>query len=257
MMYAFSARELLAVWEQSVGQSSVAQAVALLALASPGGARETLAKLSIGRRDARLLSLREWLFGTQLVSVAECPQCAQRLELTFQVADVRAGHEDSQPETLIVEADGYVATCRLPNSEDLAVLHTNVEQWGEAIAASQMLLSRCLLHLRHKNCEQSLVLDEPLAKISPALAAAIAEKMEQADPQANAELDITCTECGHHWLATFDVVSYVWSEIDNWARRVLQEVHTLASAYGWSESDILALSAQRRQFYLEMIGTRM
>lgn len=258
MMQPFSASELLSVWERGLGQSSVTQAVALLTLASPAGARETLAKLSIGRRDARLLSLREWLFGTQLVSVASCPQCAQRLELTFQVADIRAGHEDAQPETLIVEADGYVATFRLPNSEDLAVMHASSERLDEeATAASQVLLARCLVHLRQQNGEQSLVVDVPLTELSPTLAAAIAEKMEQADPQANVELDLTCTECGHHWLAAFDIVSYLWSEVDNWARRVLREVHTLASAYGWSESDILTMSGQRRQFYLEIIGATM
>jgi hypothetical protein len=34
----------------------------------------------------------------------------------------------------------------------------------------------------------------------------------------------------------------------------MREVHTLAAMYGWRETDILAMSAWRRQRYLEMIG---
>jgi hypothetical protein len=33
----------------------------------------------------------------------------------------------------------------------------------------------------------------------------------------------------------------------------LREVHVLASANGWSEAEILALSPQRRQRYLEIV----
>ena len=51
----------------------------------------------------------------------------------------------------------------------------------------------------------------------------------------------------------FDIVSFFWAEIDAWARRVLREVNVLARAYGWRESDILALSPVRRQIYLSMV----
>jgi hypothetical protein len=37
------------------------------------------------------------------------------------------------------------------------------------------------------------------------------------------------------------------------ARRVLWEVHTLACAYGWTESETLALSPARRARYLQMV----
>src|SRR5262245_42158363 len=145
MIPSFSAHNLLAVWERGLGQSRVRQAVALLTLVSPEDAPEALATLSIGRGHARLLSLREQLFGTQLMSVALCPQCAQRLELAFQVGEIRAGTSDPQPETLMVEADGYVVAFRLPTSADLAAVHAEYEPSRGTTAASQALLSRCLL----------------------------------------------------------------------------------------------------------------
>ena len=50
-----------------------------------------------------------------------------------------------------------------------------------------------------------------------------------------------------------DAGGFVWAEIESRARRVLWEVHTLASAYGWSESESLALGDRRRAVYLEMV----
>jgi hypothetical protein len=47
----------------------------------------------------------------------------------------------------------------------------------------------------------------------------------------------------------------LWREIESMAGRLLRDVHALASAYGWHEKDILALSPVRRQFYLTLIGT--
>ena len=45
-----------------------------------------------------------------------------------------------------------------------------------------------------------------------------------------------------------------WLEIDAWARRTLRDVHALASAYAWSERDVLALSPTRRTLYRELCG---
>jgi hypothetical protein len=79
--------------------------------------------------------------------------------------------------------------------------------------------------------------------------------MAQADPQADIQLDLSCPACQHHWQAAFDVVAFLWNEIDSWAHRILSDIHVIASAYGWSEADILALSAARRQTYLDLIET--
>jgi hypothetical protein len=51
----------------------------------------------------------------------------------------------------------------------------------------------------------------------------------------------------------FDIASFFWTEIAAEAKRLLGEVHILASAYGWREADILSLNPLRRRFYLEAI----
>ena len=47
--------------------------------------------------------------------------------------------------------------------------------------------------------------------------------------------------------------AFLWDEVDVRARRLLDEVHALAGAYGWSEQRILALSEARRRAYLDRV----
>ena len=81
---------------------------------------------------------------------------------------------------------------------------------------------------------------------------AMVREMERADPQSNLHIRLACPACGHRWQALFDIVSFLWAEINHWAERTLRAVHVLAGAYGWREADILAMSPTRRQMYLEM-----
>jgi hypothetical protein len=78
--------------------------------------------------------------------------------------------------------------------------------------------------------------------------------MARADPRAEIQIELSCPACQNRRSIIFDVLSYLWSEIDDWARRLVMEVHTLASAYGWSESDIMAMSARRRHLYLQVLS---
>ncbi len=78
-MRALLAFELLRVWEQGLTLTPVQRALALLAAACPDTSTDALAGLSIGQRDACLLTLREWAFGPQLISLATCPACNERV----------------------------------------------------------------------------------------------------------------------------------------------------------------------------------
>jgi hypothetical protein len=77
--------------------------------------------------------------------------------------------------------------------------------------------------------------------------------MAEADPQAEVRIALSCPGCSNQWSSVFDIVAFLWGEIEDWAQRLLLEVHALASAYGWSERDIVAMGPRRRRFYLEMV----
>jgi hypothetical protein len=243
-MHALLTSELLSIWERGFTLTRAQQALLLLTLACPETPPEALAHLSIGQRDGRLLTLREWAFGQQLAAVAVCPQCGEHLELTFASSDIRVKAEEKRLDIYAFDNEEYQVRFRLPNSLDLM-----------AVAASQNvrvaragLFRRCLLSLQHHGQEQSP------DRLPPEVCNAIAGQMVEADPQAEVKLSLSCLACNHIWEAAFDIVAFFWSEINAWAYRILQDVHTLAAAYGWSEADILDLNPRRRQYYLEMAG---
>jgi hypothetical protein len=243
-MRALSASEWLAVWECGQAQPWPERALGMLAAACPELPLETLAGLSIGQRDAWLLTLREWTFGPHLAGLAVCPRCGERLELACNVADIRVPLAEEPENTLSLQVAGYEVSFRLPTSLDLIAIAAS----AAAAAPHQQLLERCLLAVRQHGTEQASV-PLPLE-----VEQVVVARMAQADPQADIQLALSCPGCGHHWQALFDIVSFFWNEINAWAGRLLRDIHTLASAYGWREADILALSPWRRQAYLEMVN---
>jgi hypothetical protein len=241
-----SPAELLDVWERGQHQAHVERALTMLAAASPGASREMLAALSIGQRDACLIALRERLFGQQLTSLADCPACGERLEMSFSVVDIRASSNAEPAPMLSFDRSGYELRLRLPNSLDLLALA------GCASPAEMRgrLFEQCVLSIRHQGRTESAALT---AGMPAEIIDAAIEQIAQADPQADVQVDLICPCCRHQWQAGFDIVSYLWSELHARAIHLLREIHLLASSYGWRESDILNMSSWRRECYLEML----
>lgn len=248
-MRPLSVSELLTVWERGFAALPFERALAILSLASPESSPGALARLSIGRRDANLLQLREWAFGSELAMMAACPSCGQALELMMPVAELRVPlHPAGIPlmsaandlDSSLMVRD-YQVHYRAPNTED-------VEGCAglELAACRRKLLACCVTEARHRGKPVSAEdLPEDVAQ-------KVEEQIAAIDPQIDMRLDLTCPECHQRWKEVFDIVSFFCSEIDTWARRVLREVDVLARAYGWRESDILALSPVRRQIYMAM-----
>jgi len=241
-MRPLSTTQLLNLWEQGLAQPLAQWALLVLAAACPETPAERLAELSVGARDGRILTLREWAFGPHLTCLAACPACAEKLELTFRVNEIRA-LPPAETTALTLTQDGYEVRFRLPNSVDV----TAVTGDRDPTENRRLLFQRCLLDARRKG---KTIAAEALPK---PVVEAIITQMAAADPQADVQLALDCPACGHHWLAPFDIVAFFWTEINTWAYRVMHEVHLLAAAYGWSEADILALTPWRRRFYLEMV----
>jgi uncharacterized protein (UPF0212 family) len=244
-----STSQLLSIWELGQGETPLQRALMLLAAFCTKKTPEDLYRLPIGRRDALLLSLREQAFGPSFSGLAKCPGCGQQLETSFSSDDIRASSGASTGGTepdldLSVCLDDYAVHFRLPNTLDLmAICHLS-----DLGAATQVLLGRCILEASCKGEET------PIDELPETVLEAALKLMNESDPQADIQLNLSCPECGHKWQSAFDILSYLWKEIDIWALRTLHDVHVLASAYGWSEAEILAMSNWRRQAYLELVS---
>ena len=233
---------LLRVWESGTPRSTSVRALLLLSAAVPDERPEDLTQLSVGHRNAHLLSLRERLFGSTVDCLTRCPECADSIHITFAVNDVRAAHADRDA-SFRVTTDGHDVRFRLPNSADLLALEG--EQALEV--AERHLLSRCVLEASTARGTAST------SDLPDGVTTAISRRMSEVDPQAEVLLDIACPSCAAHSRAPFDIASYLWREIESWAKGMLRSIHTIASAYGWRESDIVAMNESRRRAYLELI----
>jgi T4 bacteriophage base plate protein len=242
-MRLLSASALMEVWEQGTDEYPVGRALLLLS-ASSGETREDLAELSIGQRDARLLEIYEQLFGSAIECFAECPRCTERLEYQVSTRDLMLPVRANEM-PLVLETERARFRLRLPNSLDLYALRGCTE----ATTARNMLLDRCVVEASEGDVPVVLqALDEATIE-------KIAEYLAEADPQADTMIDLECCNCCYSWQVIFDIESLLWTKVSALAKRLLLEVHTLAQAYGWWERDILALSARRRQAYLEMAAS--
>lgn len=236
-----SAYELLAVWERGQHQSPAQRALEILASAGYGKQAE-LAQLPIGQRDERLLTVREKLFGVEFVCLADCPVCGTCLETDLHTGSLRLPAATFQNNALAVTCNGYEILFRLPTTLDL----TTLEHGMDPAVARRALAQRCVLGVQSDNGVAPQELPDNIV-------ATLAERMALEDPQADLQLALQCPTCEHRWLTPLDILRLLWLEIHAWATRLLREIHELASAYGWSEEDILTLTPFRRRTYLNLV----
>jgi hypothetical protein len=231
--------ELLDAWDNGQHQPHLTRVLRLVQLTLAGEHTDP-ASLPVGLRDARLLMLRERLFGPRLQNQAICPACSLPVEWETQTTDLLL----QEPDPVLPDTDyrltieGYQVRFRLPDSTDLA---------GLTDAAGAGILLNCITEARLQD-----------QAISPSLLpasvlAALDQRMAELDPQADVRMQLSCPECRHRWEAHFDITTYLWKELDNWAVHLLRDIRTLAGAFGWSEDQVLRLSPFRRQAYINLI----
>lgn len=215
-------------WERGEAQHPLHRALTLLQAGNPGQTLEELASLPIGERDRRLIALRgEWI-GSRFEAVSVCPKCGEQLEFSLDAANFPLA---PAPVSSTLMLDGSATEVRAPTTLDILA---SVEAPAEERRA--VLLSRCAGE-----------------RLSTEAGEGVEECLSKLDPMLEVGLALVCPACGHQWRAIFDIASYFWTEIADRARRLLREVSILARAYGWSEPEILALSARRRRMYLDLV----
>lgn len=226
-----SAAALLDLWEHARRCPPPERALRLLAWALPDHDTESLADFDLGLRDWHLLRLRRALFGPLLAGQGVCPHCGERIEVDI---DARALQDDAPLPAASCYTDGSGLRYRLPCSRDLI----SIAPLQDVDAAARALFVLCCIDAAEADAAD-------FAEVEHGLSALAAER--------NLQLDLCCDLCGESWQLTFDPGAFCWEEIESRAQTLLDDVHTLASTYGWHERDILALSEMRRAAYLDRV----
>ena len=232
--------DLIAAWEAGLPAGVTTRALLLHSVARPETATDELLSRPVGERDADLFALRRALFGEQLNVRVGCGACGEEMEFDFDAEAVTTAERPSAG-PLTVEVDDWHVEFRLPTTGDLVA----AERAGTDRARSELLARSVLRALRDGG-------ETTADKLPTQVQRRIAEAVAEADPYADVTLNVSCPGCGHATRAELDIGSYLWAELDAWARATLLDVHLLATAYGWSEPEILAISPLRRRYYLEL-----
>jgi len=239
-MHLLSAHGVLDLWDRLATCAPSERGLVMLGSASPDAEPESW---TIGECEEKLLALHEALFGSQLNGFAECPRCGEALELGVSIPELRAAVTDTPVEDTL-EYRAYVVRYRLLTSADLL----DAGSGATVSEARRLLLERALVSVTRRGRSVGI------ARLPHGLVERVAERMAAGDPWAESLLALQCPACRHEWTVLLDTAVFVWTALRARAQRLLHDVHTLARAYGWREADVLALSARRREAYLELVG---
>lgn len=208
------------------------RALLALSMSCPEAGPATLPDWLLGQRNQALIDLHCSLFGPVLEAWAVCPSCGEKMEFKINArALVKSMGAGNAEPTVFFKGQIF----RLPTSRDLAAV-----QQDDPDSAALSIVERCITNAGAPVQWSREDIEE------------IGEKMALADPLAEIRLSLTCPACSNETTETIEVTSFLWSEIESRAKRLLWEVHAIASAYGWSEAQVLSLSPARRALYVEM-----
>jgi hypothetical protein len=226
--------EILGLWEAGRMLHPLDRGLLAARAGSPPGPGGNAADWPLGRRNRALAQLHCAVFGGMLRGWARCPTCGEQLEFDFDSQKLIEAASDLEDRLVTVGEWSF----RLPTSRDLAAASAEASE----AAAALRLLSNCWAGAQPPHTTWN---DDDVRRIE--------ESMAEADPLAEIRLHFDCPDCTAAFDESLDLPSFVWAEIDSQARAILTEVHELATAYGWSESTVLALSPARRGAYLELV----
>ena len=243
-------RELSGVEEQAVTGTGTLDAIRLLegVLVETTGSAVTprsAAALTAADRDRLLAAIYIETYGPRIANTLGCVHCGALFDVAMSLEDLFVYLRPPTPEPPGDQtqwlADGTFRLSngirfRLPTGADeCAVLGLPVTQ------AEQVLLQRCVI-------EGNLAEDG-----RDTLNEAVQTSMEDLAPVLDLDLDAHCLECDRHQPAHFDMQHYLLSALRQERGQLAREVHRLASAYGWSLSEILSLPRSQRRSLVALI----
>lgn len=199
----------------------------------------------VGVRIGALLRLVALTEETRTLDVAlRCvqPDCGERFEAELPIDELLArapderASRDGRGEPLRIDLpDGRHATLRLPTGEDLRDWRTRPHaNPADAVAA----------------VIDTLRIDGDL---QPGDATALAEAIAAHDPLVAFSVAGTCPACGAEDELPVDLEGLALQKLARRQQGLLLDVHQLASHYGWTEEQALAVPPRRRARYLALI----
>jgi hypothetical protein len=219
-------------------------------------------RLLVADRQFLLLQVRRVTFGDLVHADLICPwpDCGAQVSVDFPVSGVPVEEPPYRAplHTMTLSAaaltngtdlggDGEVCF-RLPDGSDQEEL-SDLLAHNEADALTA-LLCRCVQRLgpfRPPDREQ-------MSGLSALARAEIEERMRQLAPAVEQSMAAACVGCGRTFVAPFDAQRFLLGELRTDSQLLYQEVHYLAFHYHWSEHEIMGMTRDKRQTYIDVLA---
>jgi len=194
-------------------------------------------ELPVGDVELLLLELRRLMFGDVVRSDTTCPDCGAKVDVEFRISDYVAHHASRpSPDVRPSGEEGWLSLAGTPVMFRVPLASDQIAVSGRA-DAERMMIARCV---------------HPAALPARTLGR-VARALQRLAPSLGDVVQGVCPECGAEIAVYFDPQELALSELRQEAALIYDEIHLLASHYGWSEAEIMALPRTRRMRYADLI----
>ena len=212
----------------------------------PGGrpvAEEDVWRWTLPQRTQALLAVARARGTDSVAALARCPRagCGERTEMELGLASLASAAET---EFFPWQGDAGRLLLRLPTGDDqrrwLAAAPADAAELPLAMASSLV-------------CEVDGAAREDAWQLPEPWLPGVEDALAEHDPLTALNVTAACAGCGGELVAEIDLEALLLQELERAQRELLSDVHALASAYHWSEAQILRLPAWRRARYLAAV----
>lgn len=205
-------------------------------------AQTLLWQLPIGTRIEALLVLADMARAQPLSWHVRCRHsgCEVLSELELEINELlQIASSVPQTEQIATEIEGRAVVLRLPTGEDQ--LRWISEGCNAASIATSLVVNPPVQSLLHSGLAPEQI------------AEGIDAAMDFRDPLVGFSLSVVCSQCGEPSEQTLDLSEAAVSRLWSVQAGLIEDVDRLARIYHWSEAEIVALPAWRREEYLQCI----
>lgn len=182
--------------------------------------------LTVCQADRALAQIYLMLYGPLAECRASCQLCDENYEFNLDLAQIIASQDSERPASSDIEGVWTLpggTRVRAPTHADLAD--------DPATLAARLILE------------------------GEASAEEIGSFLETASPVLTIDVDAQCPNCKAAGQLRFDLSTYLTRRLNAEHPFLVRETHLIASRYGWSHSEIMALTRDDRRAYAGLIET--
>ncbi len=200
--------------------------------------------LCVADRQFMMRILSVYLGAEEVWLTARCKHCGEQFDFMVNQSELPVKEAGEGFPFAPVETSVGFYRLRVPNGADQLAIATV----DNSEAALQTLLERCIMDLPDtlEGLEDS---SDFIKKIRAEDLRKIETAVENVAPEVATMAQAACPECKGANIMEIDP----YMCLKQGSAGIFTEIHTLASTYHWSETDILSMPKIRRQRYLKLI----